>query len=256
MKHISLFCVLVFSVVLMSCSNQKADARRELQEAVPELQQELPMDAGFATLVGVELEEEFLVFTYTLENLYLPEEVLTSERNIAGMFAVQSARVFAEFLIKAELGLRASFVLSAEKTYTISLSATEFESLYNRVQSGELKPYTFLEQTEFEMAAMKESLPMTIAEGMTMVDVYIKGNMLYNVTALNTTMTADDLQLSSSDLEEDKQTIANALCQEFRARLEQLIAEQVDFCYVYQNAIGQELYRIEITHQDLQDASL
>lgn len=92
---------------------------------------------------------------------------------------------------------------------------------------------------------------MKIDKGMTLTEVYESEKIFFCVVVLDTEKTKEELQISQTTIEEDKQRIIANIKRDVGKDLS-LFKLWVDgVVYVYKNSNGEELFRISMAKSEL-----
>ena len=102
-----------------------------------------------------------------------------------------------------------------------------------------------------EITKIQKDLPMRIDDGMTLVEAFESGNIIYYVVQIDSEMSKEDFQMSQFELDESKRFMITYFREDMGRDMEQLKQLIDGIVYVYRNNNGEELFRISINKSEL-----
>lgn len=102
-----------------------------------------------------------------------------------------------------------------------------------------------------EITKMQKDLPMKIDDGMMLTEIYESEKTVFYVIEIDTELSAEDLQISQYNIEEEKQTIIANVKNEMGRDINQFKKLVNGVVYLFKNNNGEELYRISISKSEL-----
>ena len=228
-----------------------------IEAELSEFKHSLPYEiagSGFV-VTNVEIVGDIVIYTCQVskENwdiMSLSQEVSSSERNIARVISMIDKGAIAKS-IKSGLGIEYVYV-SQENDSTlleIEVQPNKLKEVFDKLENGEIEPYSLLEITKMELAKME--IPSKMDEGLWLTDAYVEGQNIYYIITL-------EYEVDSSDIsEEDIEYVKNSCIAYIREQplitthKKEIIKENVHFVYIYKDSRGKECMRISIALQDI-----
>lgn len=249
--------VVLFFTSCVGNSTQSKQEREEILQEIMSYQDRLPYNipGTSISITDIEVEQDIIAYTCKVGTedwnaMSLASEVSNSDRNMARVISNVSNEAVDKF-INHGLGLKYIYTsdITGETLLEVEMSAEKMKEIRDKVNSGEIQPYTMLELSQMEIAKME--IPSQIDEGVWMTDAYIKGNKIYYVATIENEIDASDL--SSSDLREMKEGLIEDLKNEglLMAHKKEIVKENIHIVYVYKDSRGKEFAKIDIGPYDL-----
>lgn len=256
------FIVSLFIVLLLtSCGANSAKSNKEREEILKEItsyQDKLPYNISGTSIVitDIAVDNDIIVYTFRIGSedwdvMSLASEVSNTDRNMARIMSNVSFEAVDKFI---EHGLGLKYIYISEETgetlLEVEMSADKMKEIRDKVNSGELQPYTMIEISQMEIAKME--IPSQIEEGVWITDAYIEGNKIYYIATIENEIDVSDL--SSADLKEMKEGLIEDLKNEGLIMIHQkeIVKENIHFVYVYKDSRGKEFARIDVSPYDLE----
>lgn len=251
-----LLCVLIS----VSCNNTGKRATKEREGILQEImsyKSRLPYSIPGTSIAITDIEAEDDVIVYTCEigsedweSMSLSSEVANTDRNMARVMSNVSKDAVDKF-IEHGLGLKYIYksAETGDKLLEVEMSSEKMKEIRDKVDTGEIQPYTMIELAQIELAKME--IPAQIEEGVWITDAYIEGNNIYYVATIEGELDSSDL--SSSDLREMKDDIIEGVKEEglIMFHKKEIIRENIHFIYIYKDSRGIEFARFNIGPYDL-----
>lgn len=251
---------LLFVLFLTSCGTNSAKSKKEREELLNEIisyKDELPFNipGTSISITDIALDNDIIVYTCKVGSedwdvMSLASEVSNTDRNMARVISNVSSEAIDKFI---EHGLGLKYIYTSEETgetlLEVEMSAGKMKEIRDKVDSGELQPYTMIELSQMEIAKME--IPSQIEEGVWITDAYIEGNKIYYIATIENEIDASDL--SSSDLREMKEGLIEDLKSEglLMMHKKEIVKENIHIVYVYNDNRGKEFAKIDIGPYDL-----
>jgi len=251
---------LLLALFLTSCGANSAKSQKEREELLKEImsyKDKLPFNipGTSISITDIAVDNDIIVYTCRVgsedwDAMSLASEVSNTDRNMARVISNVSSEAVDKFI---EHGLGLKYIYTSEETgetlLEVEMSADKMKEIRDKVDSGELQPYTMIELSQMEIAKME--IPSQIEEGVWMTDAYIEGNKIYYIATIENEIDASDL--SSSDLREMKEGLIEDLKNEglLMAHKKEIVKENIHIVYVYKDSRGKEFAKIDIGPYDL-----
>ena len=251
------------TLILGSCglksSNKNSVDKHEremVEKEIATLKQNLPYEIagkGFV-MTNLEITNELVIYTCKVskENwdaMFLSQEVSSSDRNIARAISMDKETI--NKLIRSGLGMKYIYV-SQETNRTlleIEVQPNKLKEISDKLEKGEIEPYTLLELTKIELTKME--IPSQIDEGLWLTDAYIKENNIYYIVTFEYEM--DKSNISDDDIAEVKESCIAAIREDplISSKKEELIKENIHFVYIYKDNRGKECMTVSIAPNEI-----
>lgn len=252
------------TLILVSCSLKSSNKNsfdkheRELvEDEIATFKQNLPYEIagkGFV-MTNVEIANELVIYTCKVskENwdaMFLSQEVSSSDRNIARAISNMDKETINK-LIRTGLGMKYVYV-SQETNRTlleIEVQSNKLKDVSDKLEKGEIEPYTLLELTKIELAKME--IPSQMDEGLWLTDAYVKDNNIYYIATFE--YEVDKSNITDDDIAEVKESCIAALREEplISSRKKELIKENIHFVYIYKDSRGKECMTVSIAPNEI-----
>lgn len=259
-SSIDLIASILFVSFLISCGANSVKPQKEREEILNEImsyKDKLPYNipSTSISITDITVDNDVIVYTCKVgsedwDAMSLASEVSNTDRNMARVISNVSSEAVDKFI---EHGLGLKYIYTSEETgetlLEVEMSADKMKEIRDRVDSGELQPYTMIELSQMEIAKM--DIPSQIEEGVWMTDAYIEGNKIYYIATIENEIDASDL--SNSDLREMKEGLIEDLKNEglLMAHKKEIVKENIHIVYVYKDSRGKEFAKIDIGPYDL-----
>jgi len=250
---------LLLVLFLFSCGANSAKSQKEREELLKEIMSykgKLPFNipGTSISITDIAVDNDIIVYTCRVgsedwDTMSLASEVSNTDRNMARVISNVSSEDVDKFI---EHGLGLKYIYTSEETgetlLEVEMSADKMKEIRDKVESGELQPYTMIELSQMEIAKME--IPSQIEEGVWITDAYIEGNKIYYIATIENEIDPSDI--SNADLREMKEGLIDDLKKEglIMMRKKEIIKENIHFVYVYKDSRGQEFARIDISPYD------
>ena len=248
---ISFFC---------SCNNTAQKTGKEKEKILEELtsyQEKLPytIPGTKLTITDISIENDIVVYTCSIYNedwdtSFMTSDMMASDRNMARVVSGVSSDAVKKF-IEYGIGIKYIYISkeTGEKLLEIEMSSDKLKEIYNKLESGEIEAYTFMELAQMELAKME--IPSQVDEGVWITDAYIDNHNVYYIATIEAEIDASDI--SSSDKEEMKKSLIEGLKEEWliTRHKKEMIKENLHFIYIYKDNRGKEFARFNISPYDL-----
>lgn len=231
--------------------------REEIPMEIMSYKDKLPFNTPGTSISISEIAVDNDIIVYTCrvgsedwDTMSFASEVSNTDRNMARVISNVSSEAVDKFV---EHGLGLKYIYTSEETsetlLEVEMSADKMKEIRDKVNSGELQPYTMIELSQMEIAKME--IPSQIEEGVWITDAYIEGNKVYYIATIENEVDASDL--SSSDLKEMKEGLIEDLKNEglLMVHKKEIAKENIHIVYVYKDSRGKEFARIDIGPYDL-----
>lgn len=260
-SSLGLIASMLLVLLLTSCGANSAKSQKEREEILNEImsyKDKLPFNIPGTSIAitDIAVDNDIIVYTCRVgredwDAMSLTSEVSNTDRNMARVISNVSSEAVDKFI---EHGLGLKYIYTSEETgetlLEVEMSADKMKEIKDKVDSGELQPYTMIELSQMEIAKME--IPAQIEEGVWITDAYIEGNKIYYIATIENEIEASDL--SSADLREMKEGLIEDLQKEglIMIRQREIVKENIHFVYVYKDSRGQEFARIDISPYDFE----
>lgn len=258
MAKLKLFSRLVVSLLVVffvaSCEGQSYTLKERsafLQEILS-FKEELPYKIGETIAVtNLEVDNDFVEYTFQvneeewMEISLISDESIKNDRNLARVLGNCPSDITVQ-LIKYGIGFRSKYI-SAETgklLFELEMSADKIKEIKDKVNSGEIQPYSLIEVTQIEISKM--SFPVQVEEGIWMTSVYIEGNNVCYIASVEGEINPSDI--SNDDLKEMEEDIIEELKKSglVIVHKEEILKENIHFIYVFKDSRGLEFARFDI----------
>lgn len=254
------FTVIAFGSCGLKSTNKNSineQERKMVEEELATFKRSLPYEiagSGFV-MTNVEIVDDIVIYTCQVseENwdaMSLTQEVSSSERNIARVISNLDKEAIGKF-IRSGFGIKYVYV-SQENDSTlleVEVQPNKLKEVFDKLENGEIEPYSLLEITKMELAKME--IPSKMDEGLWLTDAYVDGQNIYYIITLENEVDKSDI--SEEDIEEVKKSCIAYIREEplITAHKKEVLKENVHFVYIYKDSRGKECMRVSITPQDI-----
>ena len=258
MAKLKLFSRLVVSLLVVffvaSCEGQSYTLKERsafLQEFLS-FKEKLPykIRETFA-ITNLEVDNDFVEYTFQvneeewMEISLISDELIKNDRNLARVLGNFPSDI-TDQLIKYGIGFRSKYISAktGKLLFELEMSADKIKEIKDKVNSGEIQPYSLIEATQIEISKM--SFPVQIEEGIWMTSVYIEGNNVCYISSVEGEINPSDI--SNDDLKEMKEDIIEELKKSglVIVHKEEILKENIHFIYVFKDSRGLEFARFDI----------
>ncbi len=258
--------VLLLVTIFSSCTNKKSGLssrdRKEIMQLVSDTKRRLPLelDRGYLTITDIELEGDTLVYTCSADQilvdpiLELSPQYISSDRTI--LLMVSNMDDATHFLMDKHLGLKYRFVNAetGELACEICLSHSQLKDIYEKVRSGQIEPYSYLEGMKLRFENLE--LPVQMGVGALLTKAYVEVANIYYVCELSEVEGGDkDMKKEEFDrmVEQTKRETIEELTKDASVTIykDDIVENNTHFIYTYTNHEGKALFTIEISPHDL-----
>lgn len=258
MAKLKLFSRLVVSLLVVffvvSCEGQSYTPKERsafLQEILS-FKEELPYKIGETIVItNIEADNDFVEYTFQVEEeewmgiALLSDKSIKNDRNLARVLGNCPSDI-TDLLIKYGIGFRSKYISAktGKILLEVEMSADKIKEIKDKVNSGEIQPYSLIEVTQIEISKM--SFPIQIEEGIWMTSIYIEGNNVCYIASVEGEINPSDL--SDDDLKEMKEDIIEELKKSglVIVHKEEILKENIHFIYVFKDSRGLEFARFDI----------
>lgn len=254
------FVILTFGSCGLNSSNKNSfneHERKMVEEELATFKHGLPYEiagSGFV-MTNIEIVGDMVIYTCQVskENwdaISLTQEVSSSERNIARVISNLDKEAIAKF-IKSGFGIKYEYV-SQENDSTlleVEVQPNKLKEVFEKLEKGEIEPYSLLEITKMELAKME--IPSKMDDGLWLTDAYVEGQNIYYIITFE--YEVDKSNISVEDIEEVKNSCITYIREEplITTHKKEVLRENVHFVYIYKDSRGKECMRISIAPQDV-----
>lgn len=247
-------------ILLTSCGMNSSKSTKEREEILKEItsyQDKLPYNIPNTSIsiTNIAVDNDIIVYTCKVSSedwdaMSLASEVSNTDRNMARVISNVSNDAVEKFI---EHGLGLKYIYTSDETgetlLEVEMSAEKMKEIKNKVESGEIQPYTMIELSQMEIAKM--DIPSQIEDGVWLTDAYIEGNKIYYIATIENEIDSSDL--SVSDLKDMKEGLIEGIKTEglLMIHKKEIVKENIHIIYVYKDCRGKEFARIDIEPDDL-----
>lgn len=242
---------------MQSCNSQKE--RDMLLQEILSYNKRLPYSIPGTTLTitDISIDGDNVVYNCKIgkedfEEMSSLSEVSSSDRNMARVLS-NISRYSVDKLIEHELGIKYIYrsADSDKELLKINMTAEKIKEIRDKVNSGEIQPYTMIELSKIEISKM--DVPSQIDEGLWLTDAYVEGNAIYYIVTLENEI--ESSEISSFELGKIRRNIINDLKNNglLEIRKKEIAKENIHFIYIYKDKRGCEIARFDIGPNNLWD---
>ena len=253
--------ILIIIALVTSCKriiSKSAIEREDILNEIKLYKDKLPFNIPGTSIsvTDIALDNDIIVYTCRVgcedwAAMSLVSEVSNTDRNMARIISNVSNE-FVDKFIEHGLGLKYIYTSeeTGEKLLEVEMAADKMREIKDKVDSGELKPYTMREIAQMEINKM--DIPSQIEDGVWITDAYIEGNKIYYIVTIENEIDSSDY--SNADLREMKEGLVEGLKQEglIMMRKKEIVRKNIHLIYIYKDSRGREFARIDISPYDFE----
>lgn len=256
-KTSTLLIFILISYGIQSCNSQKE--RDKLLQEILSYNKKLPYSIPGTTLTitDISVDGDNVVYNCKIgkedfEEMSSLSEVSSSDRNMARVLS-NISRFSVDKLIEHKLGIKYIY-RSAEtdkELLKIDMTAEKIKEIRDKVNSGEIQPYTMIELSKIEISKM--DIPSQIDEGLWLTDAYVEGNAIYYIITFENKI--ESSEITPFELGEIRRNIINDLKNNgiLVMRKKEIANENIHFIYIYKDNRGSEIARFDIGPYNIWD---
>jgi len=250
MKKI-MFLGLMMACLLSGCKKENP-LREGIRADIEEWKKQLPMEIGGITIQTADVKEDLVVYDCLVDEtaeMIQADSILNSDKNYARTLASMDEMVVKNY-IDAGMGVKYIYKDKESKIRGVmTITAQKMKEIQQKLKSGEIKPFSFLEMTQVEIN--QSEYPLQVSENLWLTDAMVKDNYVINVFTIEAVI--EKSSCTEEEWWETKKNTIEGLRESplVRACREEIKEKDIHLSYVYKDVRDTILSIIDIDYYDL-----
>lgn len=246
------FLSFLFLAFIMALNANAQYTYEELQKIATELNAQMPISTGYSMQMNsVELTPQAMIFYYSI-NTISAEDIKIDEQaqhdNVLYMLAGnEDVEPLFESLIDLNIGLICKFSYNAGRDeVSVKLTPSELNEVLNKESTPE-------EKTDIIIAGVRNALPLSMVEGMSIVDFRKENGCVEYIIDIDETLF--DISLIEQKKQVMKETMMAGMKNDAVSiqQIQVFTAAGYGLRYIYQGTVTHKQFAITLSKQELLD---